>query len=305
MQFAVHACVQGRVVVPKPSASSLLNLRHQAGTRACAPSGTLWLLEAGVGFSGARRLSCARTLSSLKFLAPGLEGLELPPKPCALWGGRSTSARAEAGAGEYNQGGFEKDEAAKIAQVARRLERTAGHFKRFGSLGFWGQLVCTVVAAVILAFSVVITGQATSPVSIYLTAGGIAAAFLSVFWSFGYIRLAQKLRETIGTPTKAPPRAQVVKNLRNGIIINLLGMGATLLGLQATVGVLVAKALTSSSTPYLQGAPSGYSPVLALDVFLVQASGNAILSHFLGLLFSLELLRSVTLQQPPSEPKLA
>lgn len=291
--------------MPNPSASSLLNLRHQVGTRACAPSGTLRVLEAGVRFSGARRLSCARTLSSLQFLAPGLEGLELPPKPHALWGGRSTSARAEAGAGAFNQGGFEKDEAAKIAQVARRLERTAGHFKRFGSLGFWGQLVCTVVAAVILAFSVVITGQATSPVSIYLTAGGIAAAFLSVFWSFGYIRLAQKLRETIGTPTKAPPRAQVVKNLRNGIIINLLGMGATLLGLQATVGVLVAKALTSSSTPYLQGAPSGYSPVLALDVFLVQASGNAILSHFLGLLFSLELLRSVTLQQPPSEPKLA
>jgi hypothetical protein len=71
---------------------------------------------------------------------------------------------------------------------------------------------------------------------------------------------------------KAPPRAQVVKNLKNGIIINLLGMGATLLGLQATVGVLVAKALTSSGTPYLQGAPQGYSPVLALDVFLVQVS---------------------------------
>lgn len=69
---------------------------------------------------------------------------------------------------------------------------------------------------------------------------------------------------------KAPPRAQVVKNLKNGIIINLLGLGATLLGLQATVGVLVAKALTSSSTPYLQGAPAGFSPVLALDVFLVQ-----------------------------------
>lgn len=49
-------------------------------------------------------------------------------------------------------------------------------------------------------------------------------------------------------------------------------MGATLLGLQATVGVLVAKALTSSGTPYLQGAPQGYSPVLALDVFLVQVS---------------------------------
>lgn len=89
-----------------------------------------------------------------------------------------------------------------LLQVAKRLERTAGYFKRLGNLGFWGQLVCTVVAAVILAFSVVITGQATSPVSTYLTAGGIAAAFLSVFWSFGYIRLSQRLRDTINDPTK-------------------------------------------------------------------------------------------------------
>lgn len=155
-------------------------------------------------------------------------------------------------------------------QVSKRLERTAGYFKRLGQLGFWGQLVCTVVAGVILAFSVVITGQATAPVSTYLTAGGIAAAFLSVFWSFGYIRLAKRLREAINDPAKAPPRAEVVKNLKNGIVINLIGLGSSLLGLQATVGVLVAKALTSSTTPYLQGAPQGFSPVLALDVFLVQ-----------------------------------
>jgi len=74
-----------------------------------------------------------------------------------------------------------------------------------------------------------------------------------------------------------------------------------LLGLQATVGVLVAKALTSSSTPFLQGAPQGFSPVLALDVFLVQASGNALVAHFLGLVFALELLRSLTLSQPPPD----
>lgn len=69
---------------------------------------------------------------------------------------------------------------------------------------------------------------------------------------------------------QAPPRADVVKGLRNGIIVNLLGMGAAILGMQATVGMLVAKALTSSANPYYQGISPGYSPVLALDVFLVQ-----------------------------------
>lgn len=190
-------------------------------------------------------------------------------------------------------------EKAKLAQVAKRLERTSRYFKRLGGFGFWSQLICTIVAAVILSFSVVITGEITSPATFYSTAGGIVAAFISVFFSFGYIRLSDKLRKTANDPSKAPPRADVVKSLKNGIVVNVLGMGAAILGMQATVGLLVAKALTTSANPYYQGISPGSKPVLALDVFLVQASANTILSHFLGLSSSLELLRSVTL--PPSE----
>ncbi|KAJ8492813.1 hypothetical protein OPV22_014534 [Ensete ventricosum] len=196
----------------------------------------------------------------------------------------------------------EESERAKLAQVSKRLENTSRYFKRLGSLGFWGQLVCTVVAAVILSFSTVVTGKITSPVTFYTTAGGIAAAFISVFWSFGYIRLSDRLRRTANEPAKAPPRADVVKTLKNGIALNLLGMGAAILGMQATVGLLVAKALTTSSVPYYQGISPGRSPVLALDVFLVQASANTILSHFLGLVFSLELLRAVTLPNLEAVP---
>lgn len=185
--------------------------------------------------------------------------------------------------------------------VAKRLENTARYLRRLGTLGFWGQLVCSVVSAVILAFSVAISGSPTSQATFYATAGGIVAAFLSVFWSFGYIRLAERLRSTVNDLSKAPARADVVKNLQRGVIINLLGMGLTLLGMQATVGTLVAKSLTSTAGPFLQGTPAGYSPVLALDVFLVQASANTVLSHFLGLVFSVELLRSVTQSQPPPD----
>ncbi|CAL9750715.1 unnamed protein product [Musa acuminata subsp. burmannicoides] len=196
----------------------------------------------------------------------------------------------------------EESERAKLAQVSKRLENTSRYFKRLGSLGFWGQLVCTVVAAVIISFSTVVTGKITSPVTFYTTAGGIAAAFISVFWSFGYIRLSDRLRRTANEPAKAPPRADVVKTLKNGIVLNLLGMGAAILGMQATVGLLVAKALTTSAVPYYQGISPGQSPVLALDVFLVQASANTILSHFLGLVFSLELLRAVTLPNLEAVP---
>lgn len=71
-------------------------------------------------------------------------------------------------------------------------------------------------------------------------------------------------------PSQAPRRTDVVRRLRNGIVLNMVGLAATLLGAQATVGLLVAKALTSQSQPYLANTPQGFSPVLALDVFLVQ-----------------------------------
>lgn len=48
---------------------------------------------------------------------------------------------------------------------------------------------------------------------------------------------------------QAPPRAEVVKSLKNGILLDVLGMGAAILGMQATVGLLAGKALTSSTNP--------------------------------------------------------
>lgn len=69
-------------------------------------------------------------------------------------------------------------------------------------MGFWGQLACTIVSAVILSFSIVVTGKITSPATFYATAGGIAAAFISVFWSYGYIRLSDKLQKTANSPSK-------------------------------------------------------------------------------------------------------
>ncbi|XP_057788220.1 protein TIC 21, chloroplastic [Salvia miltiorrhiza] len=243
------------------------------------------------------------SLSSLKFL----QSLSSPYIILNNQSNRSAKTLASAPTAAAYTSPSDESEKAKLAQVAKRLEKTSRYFKRLGSFGFWGQLVCTVVSAVILSFSVVITGKITSPPTFYATAGGIAAAFISVFWSFGYIRLSDRLRKTANDPSKAPPRADVVKSLQNGIGINVLGIGAAILGMQATVGLLVAKALTTSAAPYYQGISPGSSPVLALDVFLVQASANTIMSHFIGLVCSLELLRSVTL--PSSEnvliPKIA
>mmetsp|Transcript_33004 Transcript_33004/g.105142 ORF Transcript_33004/g.105142 Transcript_33004/m.105142 type:complete len:176 (+) Transcript_33004:116-643(+) len=136
---------------------------------------------------------------------------------------------------------------------------------------------------------------------LYLTLFGLIAAFLSTFWSFGYVRLGANLQKLAQRPEEAPSRAKVVSNLTSGVTINVLGMGAAIFGLEVEVGLLVAKTLTSASTnPFTAGMVANYNPVLALDVFLVQASTNAIMSHFVGLALSLWLLRSVA--TPGSRP---
>nr|GEV40930.1 protein TIC 21, chloroplastic [Tanacetum cinerariifolium] len=129
------------------------------------------------------------------------------------------------------------------------------------------QIVYIAPRIVILSFSKVVTGNISSPVTFCATAIGIAAAFLSTFWSYGYIRLSVGLRKAVNDPSKAPPLSNVIQSLKNGICLNILGMGAAIIGMLATVGMLVAKALTVSGNPYYR---SGGSPVLALDIFLVQ-----------------------------------
>ena len=81
--------------------------------------------------------------------------------------------------------------------------------------------------------------------------------------------------------------------LEKGAIINVLGAGASLIGLQSTIGILVAKTLTTAAVnPYLGATAMGASPV-AFDVFGIQATTNCLLSHFGSLVIALFLLRRI------------
>lgn len=112
-------------------------------------------------------------------------------------------------------------------------------------------------------------------ISLWLTLFGVVAGFLSTFWSFGYTRLSRRLYRYLSTgpddESKRVKKTDVLNTLMRGSWINVLGLGSTLLGLQATVGLLVAKTLTNATAnPFLAGGAGSYNPVLALDVFLVQ-----------------------------------
>jgi len=182
--------------------------------------------------------------------------------------------------------------------IARKVSRTAAACKTLGRWGFWGQLILFTVAAVVVVFSFLFKGfTKATDAGLYFILFGIMAGFFTTFWSLGLVRLGDRLKASIADLELVPPRAEVVKALTTGLTVNLVGLGATIVGLQATTGFLFAKTLTIAATgPFAQNA----NPVLALDIFLVQAASNAMLAHWLGMSISLWLLRTVNLPSPPA-----
>ena len=192
--------------------------------------------------------------------------------------------------------------ASVFSEAARKtLFRAADSCRKVGWGSFWTQLALSIASAGILLFSVAFTAQNGPAVSLSATLFGVVASFLSTFWTYGYTRLARRLRALAAAAARGGPlpadmvrKGDVVATLRAGCYVNLAGLAATLLGLQATVGLLVAKTLTNATAnPFLAGGAGSYSPVLALDVFLVQASTNMALAHFVSLVASLWLIKVV------------
>jgi len=192
-----------------------------------------------------------------------------------------------------------------VSEAARtRLFRAADACRKVGWASFWTQLSLSLVSAGILLFSVAFTASNGPGMALYLTLFGVVASFLSTFWAYGYTRLARKLRATAAAAARGGGPVVVRKDdvigaLERGTALNIAGLASTLLGLQATVGLLVAKTLTNATAnPFLAGGSGSYSPVLALDVFLVQASTNTAAAHFVSLLAILWLTRVINRPAP-------
>lgn len=197
----------------------------------------------------------------------------------------------------YNPQSFgTPDSSSSLGEAARQsLAKATRAMGRYGWIGFWVQLSLSIISGNILLFSVAFTSQSGPKASLYLTLVGILAGFLSTFWNFGYQRTATRMQEYLdGANVAKVKKQQVMDLLTRGIMINIIGMGTTLLGISTLVGLLVAKTLGNASiNPFLAGTAAGYNPVLALDVFLVQAATNTLLGHFLSLICSLWLLNVV------------
>ncbi|PSC69013.1 TIC chloroplastic isoform A [Micractinium conductrix] len=175
--------------------------------------------------------------------------------------------------------------------VKEDMLRVGTALRNIGWMSFWGQLALTTVSTVILLFSsgsnAAAAGTGALPFSFIdvATLVGVLCGYISTFLAWSYTTTGRKL----GMLQEVRMTSISGKILANSYL-NLIGMGATIIALQATVGSLVAKTLQTASAGAFYSAQRAGTPPVALDVFSVQACTNTIMAHFVGMIFSTWLL---------------
>jgi hypothetical protein len=159
--------------------------------------------------------------------------------------------------------------------------------RNIGWVSFWSQFTLSVVSGIVLLFSTgLLAGNALQPSPTdVLTATGVLTGLVAAFISWGLVRTGRLIAE--GKVVKLElVMAAVLASTR----LNLIGLGATILGMQASIGGLVAKTLSSAAGGMAYYNARVAPPPVAFDVFTVQSGINSVLAHYLGLVLAFWLL---------------
>jgi len=188
--------------------------------------------------------------------------------------------------------------------VVIQVERIARQMARASWISFWVQVVLGVVASVIFIFAsptlVTRTATAMGTVSIApnpAAAGGFALGAIalvvlgvSIYQAFLNTKHARRLQAPKGN---RPSRADTIRRLRMGVMVNLFGLGVALVGAETITGQLIGKALLQSN-PFNVGMFDPSKFVQALDILVVLGNTHGMFAHFCSLVISLWLIDRIS-----------
>lgn len=171
------------------------------------------------------------------------------------------------------------------------------NFRITGWISFVLQLVLGVVSALLLLVFVIFGRNVASPSStantglgVFLAICGLVTLAISVYLAFRCKNIGRQLQST--NPNNRPRKIETVKTLQLALTVNFVGMLLTLLGAQATIGLLLVKVSSSQAGTIVGGVDP--NRITAQDLFAVQANTNTITAHFVGLVASIWLLNRIT-----------
>ena len=161
--------------------------------------------------------------------------------------------------------------------------------KRIGWIRFWCQSILGVVATAVLILSNVIPNNSEGKLSLApglsVTSLSLLLLFLSLWQGWLIIRTGRALGSNV-----RPSRGQTSKLIKRGIINDLLGLLFALIGYQALMGELFIQA--SNQGPIF-GANAENVLITSLEILFVLGNTQLITAHFIGLCFSLWILRKI------------
>ena len=247
--------------------------------------------------------------------------VSLGPGACVCAGAGASAGSAAGGRGSakglgrvcvagaaVGEGGSSEGVSAEEAEIGRRLVLASEKMRKWGWAGFWAQLTLSLVSGVSVAFaSAFLAAEGSSGGAmaggVALALGSLALALLSTAWTFGYVRLGKRLAASAQSDvTKAPQKKSLLGRLKTGVVFNVVGMLLVAVSGQITVGLLLAKSMTAGFS-FGFGARMQQLPVTSLDMLVLQAINNLLLSHLVGLIANLWLVVRISAVGKQAAPK--
>ncbi|MDJ0708053.1 MAG: DUF3611 family protein [Leptolyngbyaceae cyanobacterium MO_188.B28] len=182
------------------------------------------------------------------------------------------------------------------------VRRIARAFARVGWISFWIQIVLAVVSALLLIFAVAglrfnQANESTpgTDAGLFFATCGLLAVFFGAYWSFRYTRVAKQLR--FGDSTSRPKPKDAIRTIQVGLYASLIGMFLCLMGAGAIAGALTFKSFEQSQGPtVINPAALRGALITPFDLFILQSNTNTSIAHFVAILSSLWLSRTVNRQ---------
>uniref|UniRef100_A0A7S3PX80 Uncharacterized protein n=1 Tax=Chaetoceros debilis TaxID=122233 RepID=A0A7S3PX80_9STRA len=194
------------------------------------------------------------------------------------------------------------------------IQETSTNLRRITWFSWWSQVILTVVSSVTLLFARAVLKTSSGAVAglpsvpsvsggFVFAGSGVSLSFLSIIWTWGGTRLSRRLIKKKKNYSQTKVANMIRRTITIGATLNLFGMFVTLIGAQAIVGLLASKLLSMQGVTNfgITAAAVSAQTLQPIDILVVQANTNLLLSHFVSLVCCLVMTNSVRKLDPPSE----
>lgn len=186
-------------------------------------------------------------------------------------------------------------------------KKIASSLRWLGWAGFWLQALLGFIPILVVVANVLFNpgSQQSGGFSFGLWLAIICLLILlfSIFWCFRYTQLATRLE----TPDRRPPKSQVVRDLKLGLVANLGIMASAVLIALTRVGELTYRMLVLPQgatliTPNQVGTTVARGALVTpSNMIAIQAMVNAIAAGLIGTIVALILLFQLGIARPPGD----